>query len=95
MRVMSGLMSGLRQTPPTAIAGLKVEQVVDYSAEGTGLPKANVLEYRLEGGAKFMVRPSGTEPKIKTYLSAVGKTEAESAAIIDRLAEAAGEMMRA
>ena len=95
MRVMSGLMSGLRQTPPTAIAGLKVEQVVDYSAEGTGLPKANVLEYRLEGGAKFMVRPSGTEPKIKTYLSAVGKTEAESAAIIDRLGEAAGEMMRA
>ena len=94
MKTMGKLMSDLRETPPVTIAGLKVTGVVDYKAEGTGLPKANVLEYHLEGGAKFMVRPSGTEPKIKTYLSAVGKTEAESKAVIAKLAEAAGEMMK-
>ena len=94
METMKNLMEGLRATPPTEIAGFKVVKAVDYKAEGTGLPKANVLEYRLEGGAKFMVRPSGTEPKIKTYLSAVGKTEADATAINARLAEAAKEMMK-
>ncbi len=94
MRTMNALMSGLRQTPPEQIAGLQIVKVVDYQAEGTGLPKANVLEYQLEGGAKFMVRPSGTEPKIKTYLSAVGKTEEASVAIIERLGQAADKMMQ-
>ena len=94
METMKNLMEGLRANPPAEIAGLKVTKAVDYKAEGTGLPKANVLEYRLEGGAKFMVRPSGTEPKIKTYLSAVGKTEAEATAINARMAEAAKEMMK-
>jgi phosphoglucomutase len=94
METMKNLMENLRKAPPAEIAGFKVIKAVDYKAEGTGLPKANVLEYRLEGGAKFMVRPSGTEPKIKTYLSAVGKTEAEATAINARLAEAAKEMMK-
>ena len=94
METMKNLMENLRKAPPAEIAGMKVVKAVDYKAEGTGLPKANVLEYRLEGGAKFMVRPSGTEPKIKTYLSAVGKTEAEATAINARLAEAAKEMMK-
>ena len=58
-------------------------------------PAADVLEYRLAGGAKFMVRPSGTEPKIKVYLSAVGKSEAEADAVNERMAQAAAEMMRA
>ena len=47
------------------MAGYKVESVVDYDTDGTGLPRANVLEYHLDGGHKLMVRPSGTEPKIK------------------------------
>ena len=58
-------------------------------------PAADVLEYRLAGGAKFMVRPSGTEPKIKVYLSAVGKSEAEADTVNERMAQAAAEMMRA
>ena len=61
---------------------------------GTGLPAADVLEYRLAGGAKFMVRPSGTEPKIKVYLSAVGKSGAEADAVNERLAQAAAAMMQ-
>ena len=70
-------------------------RVMDYDAGGTGLPAADVLEYRLAGGAKFMVRPSGTEPKIKVYLSAVGKSEAEADAVNERMAQAAAEMMHA
>lgn len=94
MRKMQALMQSLRTEPLKEIAGLKVERIVDYQSEGTGLPGANVLEYRLAGGAKLMVRPSGTEPKIKIYLSAVGKTEAEADAINEKLAAAAAEMMK-
>ena len=95
MKTMAKIMSDLRENAPKEIAGLKVVGTMDYQAEGTGLPKANVLEYRLEGGAKFMVRPSGTEPKIKTYLSAVGKSEAEAQAIIAKLGDAAEKLMKA
>ena len=72
MHTMDAIMKQLRQTPPTAIGGMAVESLVDYNTAGTGLPKANVLEFRLAGGAKLMVRPSGTEPKIKFYFGAHG-----------------------
>ena len=95
MHTMQALMAGLRAAPPKAIAGYAVEQALDYDAEGTGLPRADVLEYRLAGGHKFMVRPSGTEPKIKVYLSAVGESEAAADAVNETLAGAAKEMMKA
>ena len=95
MTVMQSLMAGLRKAPPASIAGLAVESVVDYSAGGTGLPAADVLEYRLADGAKFMVRPSGTEPKIKVYLSAVGESEAAADEINEKMAAAAKAMMQA
>ena len=62
--------------------------------DNNGLPQADVLEYRLAGGHKFMVRPSGTEPKIKVYLSAVGDSEAAADAVNARLADAAAAMMQ-
>lgn len=89
MHTMDAIMKQLRQTPPTAIGGMAVESLVDYNTAGTGLPKANVLEFRLAGGAKLMVRPSGTEPKIKVYLSAVAPTEEAADAINDTLGKAA------
>ena len=95
MHTMDAIMKQLRQTPPTAIGGIAVESVVDYNAAGTGLPKANVLEFRLAGGAKLMVRPSGTEPKIKVYLSAVAPTEAAADAINDTLGKAAAALLKA
>ena len=94
MAKMQSLMDGLRADAPKAIAGLAVESVVDYEQDGTGLPKANVLEYRLAGGEKFIVRPSGTEPKIKTYLSALAPTAAEAAQEEANLKAAAEEMMK-
>ncbi len=95
MNTMKALMDELRENSPQNISGFEVQNVVDYNADGTGLPKANVLEFNLENGAKFMVRPSGTEPKIKVYLSAVGVTKEKSEEIIDALANAAKEMMKA
>ena len=67
---------------------MAVESMVDYNTAGTGLPKANVLEFRLAGGAKLMVRPSGTEPKIKTYFTTKGKDLAEAEAKKEELAAA-------
>ena len=81
MHTMQSIMTKLRAHAPAAIAGVKVAGVTDYEHDDTGLPKADVLEYRLENGAKLMVRPSGTEPKIKVYLSAVAGSEAEADAI--------------
>ena len=79
---------------PKEIAGYAVERVADYDTDGTGLPRANVLEYHLAGGHKLMVRPSGTEPKIKVYLSAVSKSEAEADAVNAELAKAAEMLMK-
>ena len=94
MHTMQALMAGLRAQPPAQIGGLQVTSVVDYNAEGTGLPAADVLEFRLEGGAKLMVRPSGTEPKIKVYLSAVALDEAGADQINETLAQAAAKMLQ-
>ena len=94
MYTMQNLMKALRADPPKEIAGYAVERVADYDTDGTGLPRANVLEYHLVGGHKLMVRPSGTEPKIKVYLSAVGKSEAEADAVNAELAKAAEMLMK-
>ena len=94
MHTMQNLMKNLRANTPAEIAGYKVDSAVDYDTDGTGLPRANVLEYHLAGGHKLMVRPSGTEPKIKVYLSAVGESEAAADAVNAALAEAAAAMMK-
>lgn len=79
---MAAIMKGLRVNPPSALAGLPVEHVVDYSAgakmpvvnssdsESRLLPPSDVLELRLSGGSRAIVRPSGTEPKVKAYIFA-------------------------
>ena len=89
MDKMAGIMSGLRQNPPREIGGYEVEKVTDYqNTAETGLPAANVLVYALDGGATVIVRPSGTEPKIKTYFTTLGKTLAEAEAQKETLAAA-------
>ena len=89
MDKMAGIMEELRKNPPTEIGGYTVVKVTDFKKpEETGLPAANVLIYDLEGGAAVIVRPSGTEPKIKTYFTTLGKDLAEAQAQKDKLAEA-------
>ncbi len=89
MDKMAGIMDDLRQNPPVAIGEYAVVKVTDYKKpEETGLPAANVLIYKLEGGAEVIVRPSGTEPKIKTYFTTLGKDLAEAQAQKDALAAA-------
>ena len=74
MDKMNSIMSSFRENPPKDFAGYKVEKVTDYlDSKATGLPSANVLIYALEGGASVVIRPSGTEPKIKTYFTTLGK----------------------
>ena len=89
MDKMASIMDGLRKNPPKEIAGYAVTKVTDYTdTKTTGLPSANVLIYTLSGGATVVVRPSGTEPKIKTYFTTLGKDLAEAQAQKDKLAEA-------
>ena len=89
MDKMAGIMTGLREKPLTEIGGYAVTKAVDYkNTAETGLPAANVLVYTLEGGATVIVRPSGTEPKIKTYFTTLGKDLAEAQAQKDVLAAA-------
>ena len=87
MDKMAGIMNTLRTNPPVEFAGRKVVSLTDYNKpEETGLPKANVLIFGLEDGATVVVRPSGTEPKIKTYFTTLGKDLAEAQKEKDELA---------
>lgn len=89
MDKMAGIMADLRKEAPKEIAGKAVTKVMDYTKpEETGLPKANVLTYSLDDGSTVVVRPSGTEPKIKAYYTTKGADLSEAQAEKDKLAEA-------
>jgi phosphomannomutase len=70
------VMSRLRATPPATLGGRPVAAVTDYTDAGTGLPVSDVLRYTLSG-ARVVIRPSGTEPKIKAYLEVTGPPGAD------------------
>ena len=70
-------MARIREDAPEEI-GLKVESVTDYLGDVPGFTKSNVLFYKLADGCAVAVRPSGTEPKIKTYVMAQGATAEEA-----------------
>lgn len=75
---IQGIMADWRSNPPEKVAGIAVEQVLDYSKGLDGLPKENVLKYMLEDGSWFCLRPSGTEPKIKVYFAVRGESLADA-----------------
>ena len=95
MRAMQALLRWLRASPPASIAGRPVVGATDYLRDRTGLLPSDVLEYRLEGGAKLIVRPSGTEPKLKLYLSVKGRSEAEAVQALDGLRAGADALISA
>ena len=99
MAKMQEIMNRMRTDYPKDIAGAKVIAMADYEASkkydllsGTEtvieLPKSNVITLYIEGGASLVIRPSGTEPKIKIYYTTVGKTNEEAAALQKKYAEA-------
>lgn len=89
MEKMSGIMEALRKNPPKELAGYAVTKVTDFEqAETTGLPRANILLFALENGETVIVRPSGTEPKIKTYFTTKGKGMDEAKKEKEKLAAA-------
>jgi phosphoglucomutase len=103
---MQNIMEHLRTHRPEQIDNLKVIQFADYEKQvsidlttGTEtaitLPKSNVLSFTLEQGAKVIIRPSGTEPKIKAYYTTTAATEAEAAAKKDELDTAFSAIMLA
>lgn len=94
---MNDIMNQLRQNPPSEVAGYKVLKASDYKlsitkdlTNGTEseitLPKSNVLAFELEDNLKVVVRPSGTEPKIKTYYTAKAPTFDDAKAVESKLA---------
>ena len=100
MERISTIMEDLHNSAPDFIDGEKVVKINDYSksvstdtvsGEKTAidLPKSNVISYFLENGSSLIVRPSGTEPKIKLYIGAVGKTASDAEQKLDSL-ETAG-----
>ncbi len=68
-----------------SFANKKIERVIDYNRGIDGLPKSNVLKYLLEDNCSIVIRPSGTEPKIKVYISVSAATEAEIVEIESKL----------
>ena len=104
MEKMAQIMDTLRQNPPKTIGDFIVTAVSDYKTskitftdgkeEKIELPKSNVLPFALENGNKVIVRPSGTEPKIKAYLTAIGNDKESASKIAKTLESAADEFMK-
>lgn len=84
---MQSLMTELRTNRPAELAGIAVECSIDYLNDDTGLPKSNVLRFFLKNGAEAVVRPSGTEPKLKVYLTVIGRNKVEAKKEIELLVE--------
>ena len=104
MEKMNNIMAEIRENLPTVIDGRKVIKVSDYllkyeldTATGTktaiDLPTSNVISFALEGDNEVIIRPSGTEPKIKTYITAVGKNFDDAESIKDSLVEASKKLL--
>lgn len=104
MEKMAQIMDTLRQNPPKTIGDFIVTAVSDYKTSKTtftdgkeekiDLPKSNVFAFALENGNKVIVRPSGTEPKIKAYLTAIGNDKESASKIAKTLESAADEFMK-
>jgi len=87
MSAITRLLAGLRQNPPAEIAGRKVDSIDDLAAPKDGLPPTDGLRIWLSGGIRMIVRPSGTEAKMKCYIEVITKTSEESTALLNELRE--------
>ena len=104
MQKMADIMTAVRDNIPKSIAGYDVVKVSDYllkketeiatgSAADIELPKSNVIALHLSGDNAVIIRPSGTEPKIKLYITSVGKNKADATEICEKLVIASKEIL--
>ena len=104
MQKMADMMTAVRNDIPEAVGGYKVVKVSDYQlkketdlltgkTEMLTLPTSNVIALHLEGDNAVIIRPSGTEPKIKLYVTAVGKTKDEALEVCKTLVDSAKEIL--
>ncbi len=102
---MKKIMSDTRSNPPAELAGMQVLKVYDYQSstitdtvsgavEAINLPQSNILAYALPDGNFAIVRPSGTEPKIKIYITGCGKSKAESEAVAKKIGNAMKSLLK-
>ena len=104
MQDMANIMSGLRENLPSVFGEYKINTIKDYEnsveidvdsskEEKINLPKSNIMEYIFENGSSLIIRPSGTEPKIKAYITACGKSRAENNMILGKILAISNKIM--
>jgi phosphomannomutase len=87
INAITALLAGLRQNPPTEIAGIAVQSIDDLAAPKDGLPPTDGLRIWLAGGIRIIIRPSGTEAKLKCYIEVITKDSKESETLLNSLRE--------
>ncbi|MDO5727496.1 MAG: phospho-sugar mutase, partial [Bowdeniella nasicola] len=92
LRQITAVMQLLRNTPPTHLDGVEIIDVVDYSGGGHGLPPTNAIRFATGDGLRVIVRPSGTEPKLKCYLEVVEPVRSTLPAARERAQERAARV---
>nr|MBP7903457.1 phospho-sugar mutase [Candidatus Planktophila sp.] len=95
MGAITRLLATLRSNPPQEIAGRAVSAIDDLAAPTDGLPPTDGLRIWLAGGIRIIIRPSGTEAKLKCYIEVITKDGDESAALIEQLREPLKEFLTA
>ena len=93
MSAITNLLAGLRKNPPAEIAGRAVETIDDLAAPKDGLPPTDGLRIWLAGGIRIIVRPSGTEAKMKCYIEVVTATSEESQKLLDQIRQPLKELL--
>ena len=93
MSAITNVLTGLRTNPPREIAGRAVESIDDLATPSDGLPPTDGLRIWLAGGIRIIVRPSGTEAKMKCYIEVVTATSDESQKLLDEIRQPLKELL--
>ena len=93
MSRITQLLAGIRKTPPTHVAGRAVLSIDDLAEPKDGLPPTDGLRLWIDGGIRMIVRPSGTEAKMKCYLEVITKDEESSQMLLDQLRQPVKEFL--
>ncbi|OIU88757.1 MULTISPECIES: phospho-sugar mutase [unclassified Microbacterium] len=95
LSLIGSTMASLRAQPPAAFGARAVASAEDLATGDAGVPAGDVLRYRLDDGSRVIVRPSGTEPKLKVYIDARGESTADAARAVAELEAAVRELLAA